>query len=116
MVTLLAVALISPETINPVLQPADVVNTLCRWMDSDKDSFPQFRHLLGRLKNNLTLFEKTPCIHPVWDPGSPSGLVLTCSGLSLGGREREDDQIKERIGWTKVKMRVCGERERERVS
>ena len=86
----------------------------CRWLDNDEDILPQFRHLLKkRSKNNLTLFEKRPCIRPVWDPGSPSGLVLTCSGLSLGGgREKEDDQMKERIGWSKVKMQVCGERKR----
>ena len=59
----------------------------------------------------------------MWDPGSPSGIVLTCSGLSLGEREREDDQVKERIGWSKVNVYVCVcvcvcvcvvERERER--
>ena len=89
----------------------------CRWLDNDKDILPQFRHLLKKMsKNNLTLFEKRPCIRPVWDPGSPSGLVLTCLSLG-GGRERGDDQVKERIGWSKVKMRVCREKEeRERES
>lgn len=59
------------------------------------------REVLPQVETNLSLFEKTPCIRPVWDPGSPSGLILTCLGSS-GGREREDDHGMERISWTKV--------------
>ena len=58
--------------------------------------------MLPQVETNLSLFEKTPCIRPVWDPGSPSGLVLTCLG-STDGRGREDSEIKETIRWTKVK-------------
>ena len=58
--------------------------------------------MFPQVETNLSLFEKTPCIRPVWDPGSPSGLVLTCLG-STDGRRREDGESKETISWTKVK-------------
>lgn len=73
--------------------------------------------MFPQVETNLSLFEKTPCIRPVWDPGSPSGLVLTCLG-STDGRRREDGEIKEMISWTKVCHLNCmqceNERERER--
>ena len=76
--------------------------------------------MFPRVETNLSLFEKTPCIRPVWDPGSPSGIVLTCLG-STDGRGREDGEIKEVISWTKVKwqchfincMQCVKKRERE---
>lgn len=79
----------------------DVVNAYRWW---DRGAFSQFRHLSSNSETNLTLFGKTPCILPVWDPGSPSGLALTCLGTELmGGRRMEDDQVMDRVSWIKVK-------------
>ena len=69
--------------------------------------------MLPEIQTNLKLFEKSPCIRPVWDPGSQSGLVLTCLGLE--DEENDGDGARDDVRWAKVSTQGRKEEAMERA-
>lgn len=45
--------------------------------------------------------QPVPCIHPVWDPGSPTGLSLECLPRSHDGNSLERNPLHG-VHWEKV--------------
>lgn len=62
--------------------------------------------MLPQVDSNLTLFDKSPCIRPVWDPGSASGVVLSCLGRTEKGKGGKSES-QERVRWRKVSTLHC---------
>ena len=48
--------------------------------------------------------QPVPCIFPVWDPGSPTGVSLECGSLDISGIDVSIRLHSTKPHWKKVKQ------------